>query len=136
MKREKSCGAVVIDRDRVLIIKQTAGHTAFPKGHVEQGETEIETAKREILEETGIEVEIDDRFRMVETYSPKQGVIKDVIFFLARPTGGDIRPQEAEVESIRWLSFDAARRAITYPGSKRILDAAVKFYRENVEKQS
>ena len=133
MKREKSCGAVVIDRDRVLIIKQTAGHTSVPKGHVEPGETEIETAKREILEETGIEVEIDDRFRMVETYSPKQGVMKDVIFFIAKPVGGELRAQEAEVESIRWLSFDAARRAITYSGARKILDAAVKFYQENAE---
>ena len=135
MKREKSCGAVVIDRDRVLIIKQTAGHTSFPKGHVEPGETEIETAKREILEETGLEVEIDDRFRMTETYSPKAGVMKDVIFFLARPVGGELHAQETEVESIRWLSFDAARRAITYAGARKILDAAVKFIEQNAEQQ-
>lgn len=125
MKREKSCGAVVIDGDRVLIIKQTAGHTAFPKGHVEPGESEVETATREILEETGIEVEIDQSFRMIETFSPKSGVLKDVVYFVARPIGGSIRAQETEVESISWLSFDDARKALTYAGAKRILDAAI-----------
>ena len=125
MKREKSCGAVVIDGDRVLIIKQTAGHTAFPKGHVEPGETEAETATREIREETGIEVEIDQSFRMTETFSPKSGVLKDVVYFIGRPVGGSICAQETEVESISWLSFDEARSALTYAGAKRILDAAI-----------
>ncbi len=129
MKREKSCGAVVIDdRGRVLVIKQTAGHTAFPKGHVEPGETEAETARREILEETGIEVEIDERFRTTDAFSPKAGVMKDVVYFLARPTGGELRPQKGEVESLAWLTPEEARAAVTYPASRRILDEAMAFF--------
>lgn len=36
MKKEKSCGCIVIDKDKVLLVKQNDGHTAFPKGHVEK----------------------------------------------------------------------------------------------------
>ena len=59
MKSEKSCGAIVLSPDntnrKVLLIKhENGGHWAFPKGHVEEGETEVETALREIKEETGL----------------------------------------------------------------------------------
>ena len=56
-----------------LLIHQTLGHWTFPKGHVEDGETEQQTAYREILEETGIEVSFEDGFRVINTYSPKRG---------------------------------------------------------------
>ena len=60
MKTEKSCGAVVLRKNQgrlqVLLIKHiNGGHWAFPKGHVERGETEEQTALREIKEETGLE---------------------------------------------------------------------------------
>ena len=60
MTREKSCGAVVykIENDdiRILIEKMKLGHYSIPKGHVENNETEIETALREIKEETNLDV--------------------------------------------------------------------------------
>ena len=58
MVKEKSCGTICFDGDKVLMVKHNAGHCAFPKGHVEEGETEFETAIRETKEETGIDVEI------------------------------------------------------------------------------
>ena len=61
MMHEKSCGAIVYRKSHgnieILLIKHVnSGHWSFPKGHVEGTETEIETAKREIKEETGYEV--------------------------------------------------------------------------------
>ena len=53
-EREKSCGCIIINKNKVLLIKQTKGHWGFPKGHVEKDETEIETAIREVKEETNI----------------------------------------------------------------------------------
>ncbi|NLG24694.1 MAG: NUDIX domain-containing protein, partial [Clostridiales bacterium] len=54
MGYEKSCGAVVWRRAargrEVLVIRQRAGHWGFPKGHVKPGETERQTALREIRE--------------------------------------------------------------------------------------
>ena len=61
----------------ILLIKHIkSGYWSFPKGHVENGETEEETAKREIKEETGIDVYIDSGFRETVTYSPRKDAKK------------------------------------------------------------
>lgn len=67
MQHEKSCGAIVYRKSHgnteILLIKHiNSGHWSFPKGHMETGETEVETAVREIKEETSIDVMIDPRF--------------------------------------------------------------------------
>ena len=98
MKKEKSCGAIIINETgKILLIKHNKGHWAFPKGHVEANETEIETALREIKEETNLEVEINQNIREITTYSPKENVIKDVIYFVATNPTGNIKLQEEEV---------------------------------------
>ena len=94
MKKEKSCGAVVInDKNEVLLVYHNAGHISFPKGHVENNETEVETAYREVLEETGIEIEIMDNIREVNIYNLKGGIVKDVVFFKAKPITNILKPQ-------------------------------------------
>ena len=58
---EKSCGVVLFNSDRFLLLQHNNevsgadGHWDFPKGHVESGEEEIDTALRELKEETNIE---------------------------------------------------------------------------------
>lgn len=126
MKYEKSCGAVIVNDGKVLVIQQEEGHWAFPKGHVEGSETEVETAVREIKEETGLDVEINDSFRYVERYSPKEDVEKDVVFFVAKVIGGDICPQEGEVKQIEWLSIEEAMERLTYDTAKRVLNNVVR----------
>ena len=78
MKHEKSCGAICYTREegapRVLVIcHRYGGHWAFPKGHVEAGESEEETAMREVREETGAQVRVRPGYREVTTYSPAKG---------------------------------------------------------------
>ena len=121
MIKEKSCGAVIFDGDKILVIQQVKGHWGFPKGHVEEGETEVQTAVREIKEETNLDVEIDESKRFVERYSPEEGVEKDVVFFVAQKTGGEIKVQEEEVKDTKWLLPQDAMEILTYESSKRIL---------------
>lgn len=129
--QEKSCGAIVrrdgVNGSEYLLIRHNGGHWSFPKGHVEHGETEVETAYREIWEETGITTEIDPSFRQVVTYSPKSGVMKDVIFFLARPTGGTERAQEEEIAQLGWFSYKDALQIITFAADTVILSLAEEF---------
>ena len=124
MKKEKSCGAVVIKKDEgginFLIIKQHDENWHFPKGHVEDGETERETAIREVKEETGLDVEVDTNYRYTTNYSPKPGVSKDVIFFLGKVVGGEIKPQVEEVSEVKFVPIDEALDMIHFDDMKEI----------------
>ena len=127
-REEKSCGAVVwrqgAGQRQYLLVRHNGGHWSFPKGHVEHGETEAETAAREILEETGLTAEIRTDFRRQVTYSPRPGIVKDVIFFTAAPTGGQEHPQESEISQLGWFSFQDAVERVTYATDEEILLAA------------
>ena len=133
-REEKSCGAVVWRQDagqrQYLLVRHNGGHWSFPKGHVEDGETEAETAAREILEETGLTAEVSTDFRRQVTYSPKTGTVKDVIFFTAVPTGGREHPQESEISQLGWFSFPEAAERITYATDEEILLAAESYLNE------
>ena len=60
LKKEKSCGCIIIKDKKVLLVyEKNRNFWGFPKGHMEDGETEIETALREVKEEVGLDVEID-----------------------------------------------------------------------------
>lgn len=131
VKKEKSCGAVVFRREKdglVFLIETMAlGHISLPKGHVEAGETEEETARREIWEETGLRVRIDTRFRRTIRYSPRPGVEKDVVFFTAEAEEGDITPQPEEVRRAEFLPMEEALGILTYASDREVLRAAVAY---------
>lgn len=127
-KREKSCGAIVYRREsdalHYLILQQKSRHWSFPKGHVERGETEEETARREIREETGLDVSIVRGFRTVNRFPTCFGNIKDVVYFLAEAGPGEARVQPEEILSIRWCGFDEALRLLTFSSDREILKKA------------
>mgnify|MGYP004507291123 CR=1 FL=1 len=103
---EKSCGALIIKDKKALIIKQTNNLWSIPKGHIDTGETEQETAIREVKEETNLDIEIKDNFRETVTYFPnKPNTIKEVVFFLATPLNNNIKLQEKEVETYKWMDL-------------------------------
>ena len=119
MVYEKSCGAVVMRKHHgnteILIVKHiNSGHWSFPKGHTENGENEIETALREIKEETDLDVLIDPTFREIVTYSPKRDIKKDVVYFLAKAVSREIIPQETEISDARWVDIFRAKDFLTY----------------------
>lgn len=129
MSYEKSCGAVVFRKYHgnieLLLIKHSAGgHWSFPKGHVETGETEQQTALREVMEETHIDVDLDPTFREVVTYSPKRDVKKDVIYFLGRAKNFDYIPQEEEIAQIKWVEINLAHSFLTYDNDKQLVNKA------------
>ncbi len=133
MEKEKSCGCVIIDKNLVLLVKHNAGHWDFPKGHVEYNETEEQTAIREVKEETNIDVEIIPGYRYSIHYSPKENVLKEVIFFIAKKKSDKIMAQESEISEVKWLNIDEAVNQITYNDSKEILK---KIQKEYIQKQS
>lgn len=131
IKKEKSCGAIILKQQhgdfKTLVVRQNQGHWGFPKGHVENDETEYETAKREVKEEVGLDIEIVDGFREVTSYSPAPYVYKDVIYFLAKETGGQLIKQDAEIAEIRWVSFIEAFALLTYENDVKLLRKANRY---------
>ena len=136
---EKSCGIVLFNSDEFLLIQHPTksngddGHWDFPKGHVEGNETELETAKRELIEETGIaEFRIFNGFRHRIEYNFSKDnriVSKEVIFFLAESKIKDVK-LSSEHQNFIWLNFNLAYSKLTYANAKEVL-AAVKMFLDN-----
>ena len=136
MLHEKSCGAIVYRRYHgnveILLIKHVnSGHWSFPKGHVEGDETELETARREIKEETGLDVILDQTFRETVSYSPKRDTQKLVVYFLALARNYDYVPQEEEIAEIRWVDIARATHMLTYENDKTIVNKARAAIKQN-----
>ena len=114
MRKEKSCGCIVINNGEVLLVKHNDGHIAFPKGHIENGETEEQCALRETYEETGLKVKIIKGYRYTQTYFVKQDVLKEVVYFLAEKEEGILQRQEKEIASLGFYPYEDALFLITY----------------------
>lgn len=136
MKQEKSCGVIAYQTEngapRVLLIcHRYGGHWSFPKGHVEAGESEADTALRELREETGVEARLVPGYREVTTYSPARGVSKDVVFFVGKISGGRLRPQPEEVRTAVLLPYDEAAARLTYEADRALLEKARPYLDRN-----
>ena len=126
MKYEKSCGAVIFRKAEegwnVLLIRHTRGrHISFPKGHVEPGETESQTAEREILEETGLRVRVDRRYRAENRYNIRPDTQKLVVIFAALTEQAEITPQPEEIAEAFWLPVEEAAARLTYERDRKIM---------------
>ena len=125
MKYEKSCGAVIFRKAEgwnVLLIRHTKGrHISFPKGHVEPGETESQTAEREILEETGLSVRVDRRYRAENRYNIRPDTQKLVVIFTAVTDQAEITPQPEEIAEAFWLPVEEAAARLTYDRDRKIM---------------
>lgn len=124
---EKSCGAVVYRKTassdiKILLVKNHNGKCwTFPKGHVENNETEQQTALREIKEETGLTVKIEPNFRQTSVYRPFGKIKKRVVFFLARSEDSNVSLQPSEIDFYRWASIDEALHMCRHENDTKIL---------------
>ena len=136
MNYEYSCGAVVFTRiggePHYLLIRQndqSAGCHGFPKGHMEPGETEEQTALREIYEEVGLRVRLLPGFRAVTEYALPwpPDTRKRVVFFLAEYEGQETIVQESELAAITIAPWPQALELTEFADSKKILTDAHDF---------
>ena len=126
MKHEKSCGVIVFTRKngeiKYVVIESINGFYGFPKGHVENSETEKQTALREVFEEVGLKPNLIDGFReTVEYYIPSIDVQKQVVYFLGEFKNQEIVFQKEELSSAQLLSFDEANNKFTHENNKELL---------------
>lgn len=120
MKKEKSCGSIIINCNKVLLIKQHQGFYGFPKGHMETNETEEQTAIRETKEETNIDIQIIREYRYSNNYVINNEIAKEVIYFLATPLNTNIEKQSSEILDVVWINIDEVYDKLTYQDTKEM----------------
>ncbi|MGN6372421.1 MAG: NUDIX hydrolase [Solirubrobacteraceae bacterium] len=131
--RELSAGGVVVRGDEVLTIVPTRRAAdgslvlALPKGHIDEGESRVEAATREVREETGVEAEAVIELGEVRYWYVRGGrrVPKSVFFFLFRYISGDPADHDDEVLEARWMGLEQARRELSYAGEREMVGRAL-----------
>ncbi|MDQ5983149.1 MAG: NUDIX domain-containing protein [Eubacteriales bacterium SKADARSKE-1] len=135
---EKSCGAIIFkiknNQRYFLLVKNKNGKNwGFPKGHIEVGETEEQTAIREIKEETNLDVTILNGFRKKSFYRPFGKTRKKVVIFLAQSSQDHVKKQNSEIEGYKWLKEDEVLKYLRYPNDLCMFESAIKFlYKKNI----
>ena len=130
MRYIRSCGFVAYKRienvNHYLIIKSLNGDIGFPKGHMEPGESELETAIRELKEETGVDVKVIQGFRRQIEYELRRipDTIKQSVYFLGECTSDKIICQEEEVAEAGFIPYEDALKILTFEETKSILKDA------------
>lgn len=128
MKVEVSSGIIVFreqDNTRCfLLLDRKEGFLDFPKGHVEQGETEEEAAIRETFEETGLTITPIQGFRKEMEYWFKfkgQLIHKKVVMFTGESPNNDSPVVSFEHMGYRWLDYDEAHGQLKFDNQKQLL---------------
>jgi len=147
---EKSVGAIVFHiadgKIEFLFMKYRNGHWEFPRGKVEDAETEHETMRREIGEETGImQLQIVEGFRETMRFSYKAHgqeltdrkkdknciyIHKKVVFYLAKSMDEDVVISH-EHQKFQWLAFDEGLEKLTFENAKIVLRKANQYLKNN-----
>lgn len=128
---EKSCG-VLPWRDRdgkrefLLVFESYSKCWSLPKGHMEAGETEEQTALRELWEETGLAAKLDASRRAAIEYPISDIARKQVVFFLGQVEGEAALP-EKEIEKFKWVTAGSLKDHLfpdTVEACKKLLQFA------------
>jgi len=137
--REPTAGGIVFRRDKagaveILLIQDAKDRWTIPKGHIEEGETAQQTAKREIGEEAGLKQvdvlgwlgKIHFRYRRIDKL-----VLMTTQIYLVRAMGdtNDIQKEEW-MNGIKWFKFHDALDAIEYEDIGKLMLLAMKRIRQ------
>jgi 8-oxo-dGTP pyrophosphatase MutT (NUDIX family) len=111
----------------------------LPKGHVEDGESMEDAARREVREETGLDAEIIGRLGDVtywyarrESEGRPARVFKRVRFFLMLFQGGRFADRDEEMDDVRWFSIDRAATMLAYANERALIARACELLAERV----
>jgi 8-oxo-dGTP pyrophosphatase MutT (NUDIX family) len=134
-EQEVSYGGVVVRGDDVVVIvprgrKRVLG---LPKGGADAGESPEQTTAREVREETGITVMVRERLGQVD-YTYRRGgrrIDKTVHFYLCEFEAGDTADHDHEVDDARWMPLLEARRRLSYPGEREMIERALSILAAN-----
>lgn len=125
MVKEYSCGAILFCYDenvrKYVLVQEASGSYGFPKGHKENDETDIETAKREIFEETGIVPEFIPNMKRTIRYKLMNDSEKEVTFFVAKYKNQEFNSTDKTILAIKKFDYKAAKSVLKFNELKNIL---------------
>ena len=106
-------GAIIIDQDRLVLVRRakepSKGRWTFPGGAVELGESLHDAVRREVREETGLEVELGGVASVVDNVvRDEAGAVRYhyiIVDYHARPVGGRLQPG-SDVSEARWVRLE------------------------------
>ena len=127
-EHETSYGGVVVRGADTIVITPTGKTvTGLPKGGARYGETEEETAAREVREETGVEVTVRERLGDIRYWYRRGGkrILKTVHFFLCDYVAGDVADHDHEVDEARWVPLEEAAVTLSFPGEREMIERAL-----------
>jgi len=123
VKKIKIAGGVVINEfDEIIVVSQKGKIKTWslPKGHVEEGETELKTAIREIYEESGAkDLELIKPLGAYERYSMNDETeLKRRTFFLFKAAKQELKPIDSDNPEALWIHKDKVSEILTHPKDK------------------
>ena len=133
LKVDFAAGGIVIDSNKILLVKNRKSEYVddpksfwgFPKGHMEDGETPKDAAKREVEEETGFIVELTNEKPLAESRYEilvnKEKVKKTVWFFKMNVVKAFDSEPDDEIEEVALVDYETAINLLTHPEDKKIL---------------
>jgi len=137
----KSCGTVVYKKNaqvEYLLLHYGGGHWDFVKGEVEKGESEEDTARRELEEETSLtDGKFIGDFREEISYffrSAGQTIYKQVVYFLVQVTSSTVKLSYEHAEYV-WLGYDEALEKLTFKNARDVLRKAHAFLQKTAQDQ-
>ena len=127
-------GAVVLDGDRVVLVQRgrepQKGLWSIPGGALRVGETLEEGTRREVREETGLEVSVVERVEIVDRIvRDSQGRVEYhyvLVGFLCRFEGGELKPAD-DADAARWIDRDALDDLSMTPGTPAVIEKAFRL---------
>ena len=129
VKHEISCGVIILKESQVFLIKDVNGNVGFPKGHMNDGESYLDTALREVKEETNLDVIIFPDNKYPVSYMTPKNVLKEVIYFVGKlkdEASYVIKLQEEEVLEGGFYDIGDAIDLLTYDNVREILKSVIK----------